>query len=150
MTVCAQQSVKLHGEAVDNLHSLVDSNVKVELLWLTYQWGLKPLPLSPSPSHLFHLSSSSVPSPLLPLSLSLLLSLSFPPFPPSLPSPLPLLQATYAFLVKFEELQRHTLPLNDLAQQMYPPTGPTHHSLHTCPSRPNELCSAVYRRVQLQ
>ena len=29
MTVCAKQSVMLHKEAVDNLHSVVDANVKV-------------------------------------------------------------------------------------------------------------------------
>ena len=111
---------------MDNLHSLVDSNVKVELLWLTHQWGLKPLPLSPSPSHLPPLflllplpspSPSSSPSPSPSPS-------SFPPFSPSPPPPPQ--QATYAFLAKFEELQTHTLPLNDLAQQMYPLTPHSH------------------------
>ena len=29
MTVCAKQSVMLHRESVDNLHAVVDSNVKV-------------------------------------------------------------------------------------------------------------------------
>ena len=29
MTVCAKQSVMLHRESVDNLHAVVDTNVKV-------------------------------------------------------------------------------------------------------------------------
>ena len=29
MTVCAKQSMQLHRESVDNLHSTIDANVKV-------------------------------------------------------------------------------------------------------------------------
>ncbi len=29
MSVCSKQSIELHKEAVDNLHTVVDSNVKV-------------------------------------------------------------------------------------------------------------------------
>ena len=82
MTVCAKQSVLLHRESVDNLHSIVDANIKVYIKHTESQY-------------MYILSLS-------------LMSLS---------------QASYNFLAKFEELNRRTLPLSDLAQQMYPSNG---------------------------
>ena len=36
MTVCAKQSVMLHRESVDNLHSVVDTNVKVGCTYVSW------------------------------------------------------------------------------------------------------------------
>ena len=31
MTVCTRQSIELHRESVDNLHTIVDTNIKVKI-----------------------------------------------------------------------------------------------------------------------
>ena len=36
MSVCAKQTVELHRESVDNLHQVVDANVKVRLLLASF------------------------------------------------------------------------------------------------------------------
>ena len=36
MSVCAKQTVELHRESVDNLHQVVDANVKVRLLLVLF------------------------------------------------------------------------------------------------------------------
>ena len=36
MSVCTKQTVELHRESVDNLHQVVDANVKVRLLLASF------------------------------------------------------------------------------------------------------------------
>lgn len=41
MTICTKQSIQLHRESVDNLHAVIDANVKVEIIIIVLVTGNK-------------------------------------------------------------------------------------------------------------